>query len=63
MSLKDEEVTAKTNWRLTLGEPSSALRRLWGKLLSSRKDKPADTHQDAGNGELKDGNERNVPNV
>ena len=38
------------NWRATVGEPSSAWRRLWGKLLADRKDKPGGTHQDAEDG-------------
>ena len=56
MKLRDEEGRIKTRWHPTLGEPSSTLRRLWGKLLASRKGKPAGTH-DASEGEMQNGNE------
>lgn len=60
MNLKDEEVRIKTHWRPTAGEPSSAWRRLWSKLLASRKDKPASTRHDA-DGEMNNANDTNVP--
>lgn len=31
-------------WRPSTGEPSSAVRRLWSKLLANRRQKPAGTH-------------------
>lgn len=63
MIVKDGEVKIKTRWRPTGGEPSAALRRLWGKLLASRKGKPANALQDAREGKCKDENGTNVPNV
>jgi len=60
MSSKDEEVRVKTRWRMTEGKLSSAWLRLVAKLTASRKEKPVDAPQDAGNGECSNGNERNV---
>ncbi|MBA7563742.1 hypothetical protein ES708_05402 [subsurface metagenome] len=60
MKPKDEDLKVVFNWRPTVGEPSPLLRRLWGKLLGNRKNKPASTRQEGGNGGCKNGNGRHI---
>ena len=50
MNSKEEGIRVKTQWRTTADAPSSAFRRLWSKLVASRKRKPASTRQDGGDG-------------
>jgi len=55
MNLKDEDPEVTITWRPTAGEPSSAWRRLWGKLLANRRQEPANNHEAAGEGKRGNG--------
>jgi len=55
MNPKNEELRVKAHWRMTEGKLSASWLRLVAKLCASRKEKPVDVPQDAGNGECKNG--------
>ena len=54
----DAEPKVVVSWRMTDGKLSSAWLRLVRKLCASRKEKPVDVPQDAGNGKCEDGEKR-----
>ena len=64
-----EEVVAVKNklepkivvsWRPTTGEPSALWRRLWAKLLTDRKTRPASIHEAADDGGCRDAEKRDI---